>query len=78
MYGVFRVDKINNTHKMYGIEKHVERRNNTSNTNPQINRAQSSKNYDLHDKFDETCSPSEEKAQRSRNNKNKKRCSTFK
>jgi len=54
MYGVFRVDKINNTHKMYGIEKHVERRNNTSNTNPQINRAQSSKNYDLHDKFDET------------------------
>lgn len=54
MNGVFRVDKIKTTHDIYGVEKHVERRADKSNTNPQIDHSQSSKNYDLSGKFDES------------------------
>lgn len=52
-YGVCRLRKYSEG-AVSGIEKHVERRATISHTNPNIQRAKSSKNYDLHFEYDDT------------------------
>lgn len=52
-YGVCRLRKYSEG-AVCGIEKHVERRATISHTNPDIQRARSKENYDLHDEYDNT------------------------
>lgn len=52
-YGVCRLRKYKRG-AVRGIETHVERRATISNTNPNIERSHSSKNYDLNGRYDDT------------------------
>ena len=49
-YGIFRIQKYDGG-AIRGIEKHVQREASTSNTNPDINFARSSQNYNLQSEY---------------------------
>lgn len=52
-YGIFRIKKYDGA-SVRGIEKHVQREASTSNTNPDIDFARSSQNYNLHSQYQGT------------------------
>lgn len=52
-YGIFRIKKYDGG-AIRGIEKHVQREASTSNTNPDIDWARSSQNYNLHSQYQGT------------------------
>lgn len=52
-YGIFRIKKYDGG-AVRGIEKHVQREASSSRTNPDIDYARSSKNYNLHNRYQGT------------------------